>query len=153
MEACSALSAAVKMSLAADLVACMAVAGQAHQGSRVDIRNWLPVRSPPLRSSFPPRLQLWAPLPRREPACQVRSCWSALSASCSCSGTRVPEQEGCRRPLVLFVPCFSRDVLLCVKLLFTLGLKLQANPFHPVLRTQPGALGLERSREDVKGTE
>lgn len=139
VEACSALSAVVKMSLAADLVAHVAVIGQALQGLCVDLRNWLPVHSPPLLSSFPARLQLWAPLPRHGPACQVRSCWPALPASGSCSGTRVPEQEeGIRnstcRPLVLFVPCFSRDVLLCIKLLRTRGLMLQANPFQSVSR-------------------
>lgn len=48
--------------------------------------------------------------------------------------------------------CFSRDMLLCMKLLCTLGLKLQANPFHP-LRTLPGDLGLEQDREDIKGIE
>lgn len=114
VEACSVLSAVVKISLIADLVAHVTLIGQAYQGMCVDIRNWLPVRSPPPLSSFSARLPLWAPLPRREPAaCQVRSCLPALSASCSCSGTGVPEQEGCCRPPVLFVLCFSRDALLC----------------------------------------
>jgi len=151
VEARSAFSALVKISFVADFVAHVAVTGQAYQGLRVDIRIWLPVRSPPLLSSFPPRLQLWAPLPRREPACRIRRCWPSRSASCSCAGTRVPEQEGCCRPTALLVPCFSRAVSLCVKLLCTRGLRLQANPAHPVLRTLLGAFGQEGGREDAKG--
>lgn len=43
-------------------------------------------------------------------------------------------------------------MLLCMKLLCTLGLKLRANPFHP-LKTLRGDLGLEQDREDIKGIE
>lgn len=54
--------------------------------------------------------------------------------------------------MLLFVLCFSTDVLLRVKLLHLRGLKLWANPVHPVLRTLLGALGQERGREGVKGS-
>lgn len=56
------------------------------------------------------------------------------------------------QPMLLFVLCFSTDVLLCVKLQCLRGFKLWANPVHPVLRTLLGALGQERGREDVKGS-
>lgn len=61
VESCSVLSAVVKILLVSDLVAHMAVIGQAYQGLRVDIRHWLPAPSPPPLSSFPAALQPWAP--------------------------------------------------------------------------------------------
>lgn len=130
LEGRGALSAVFRMTLVADLVAHMAVIGQPYQGLCVYIRSWLSVRSRLLLSSFPVCVQLWAPLPRCEPACQVHSCWPAPPASCSCPGTRDPGQEECCRPLVLLVPYFSRHMLLCAKLLPTFGLELKANPFQ-----------------------
>lgn len=130
LEGRGALSAVFRMTLVADLVAHMAVIGQPYQGLCIYIRSWLSVHSPLLLSSFPACVQLWAPLPRCEPACQVHSCWPAPPASCSCPGTRDPGQEECCRPLVLLVPYFSRHMLLCAKLLPTLGLKLKANSFQ-----------------------
>lgn len=77
-------------------------------------------------------LQLWAPLPRREPACQVHSCWPALSllqlAAPAPGSQRRKDTAG------LWCCVFSRDMLLWVKLL---GLKLWVNP---------GILHLERGR-------
>lgn len=61
VESCSMLSAVVKILLVSDLVAHVAVIGRAYQGLRVDIRNWLPVPSPPPLSLFPAPLQHWAP--------------------------------------------------------------------------------------------
>lgn len=54
-------------------------------------------------------------------------------------------------PGAVWAVFLSKDVLLCVKLLCTRGLKLQENPFHPVLRSLLGAFGLGRCRKDVKG--
>lgn len=134
------LPAVVKMSLVADLVAHMAGIGQAFHGLCADIRNWLPVLPPPLLSLFPVVCSS-GPLSHAVSQCARYTAAGLLSASCSCSGTRVPEQEGCCRPLVLHGPCFSRDMLLCVKLL---GLKLWANP---------GTRHLEGGREEGKGIE
>lgn len=102
-ETWGALSVVFTMSLVADLVAHRAVIGQPYQGLCVYIRSWLSVCSL-LLSSFPACVQLWAPLPRCEPECQVHSCWPALPASCSCPGTRDPGQEESCRLLVLLVP-------------------------------------------------
>lgn len=130
VETWGALSVVFRMSLVADLVAHTAVIGQPYQGLCVYIRSWLSVHSPLLLSSFPACVQLWAPLPRCEPACQVHSCWPALPASCSCPSTREPEQEESCRLLVLLVPYFSRHMLLCAELLLALGLKQKANTFQ-----------------------
>lgn len=54
-------------------------------------------------------------------------------------------------PGAVWAMYLSKDMSLCVKLLRTCGLKLQANPFHPVLRSLLGAFGLGRGRKDVKG--
>lgn len=100
VESCSVLSAVVKILLVSDLVAHVAVVGQAYQGVRVAIRNWFPVPSPPPLSSFPAPLQPRAP---SHAVSQRAGYEAARSASCSCSGTGVPGQAGCCRPQG---PCF-----------------------------------------------
>lgn len=145
-ETWGALSVVFTMSLVADLVAHRAVIGQPYQGLCVYIRSWLSVCSL-LLSSFPACVQLWAPLPRCEPECQVHSCWPALPASCSCPGTRDPGQEESCRLLVLLVPYTFPDTS-CSAQSSTYAWS-QTESFS-VLRTLPGALGLERGKENVK---
>lgn len=146
-ETWGALSAVFRMSLLADLVAHRAVIGQPYQDLCVYIRSWLSVHSPLLLSSFPACVQLWAPLPRCEPVCQVHSCSPSL--------LQLPQHQGPRAGRKLQASgaaCaihFSRHAALHRVPTYAWS---QTESFS-VLRTLPGALGLERGRENVKRIE
>lgn len=122
----------VKTSLVADLVAHMAVIGQAYQGLRVDIRNWLPVRPPPLLSSFPACCSS-GPLSH---AVSQRARYAAAGRLSQPPAAAPAPGSQSRKDAAGLSCClcrvFSRDMLLCVKLLSMRGLKLQADTFHPV---------------------
>lgn len=151
VEAWGALSAVSRMSLVADLVAHMAAIGQPYQGLCVYIRTWLSVHSPLLLNSFPACVQLWAPLPRCEPACQVHSCWPAPQppAAVPAPGTRGRKKSA--GPGAACAVFFQTHVAL--REVATYAWSQHESKSFSVLTILPEALGLERGRENVKGIE